>query len=209
MVLDATLLSTQHYNVRITVNGAIQRKKWCPPQHPGVVAIEKGTFGSVSTQVANFTLLPYNTSPGFYPRPRVSKSSKNKKISSKSRSNTSKNKRKNRKIKVKVKVGKVKVKVGKVKLEVLRVKIKVGIVKVKIVKIASSASVIGSYMYLYHSLFWQFFKPALADGFSQEFEYPQLSSSLQDTSQYSGRYQQCSSLDGLHPSSSFQVLHFL
>ena len=36
-------------------------------------------------------------------------------------------------------------------------------------------------------LFWKFFTPALADGFSLEFERQRISSSLQDCSQYSGR----------------------
>ena len=35
-------------------------------------------------------------------------------------------------------------------------------------------------------LFWMFFPPALADGFSLEFEWQQVSSSFQDYSQYSG-----------------------
>ena len=47
-------------------------------------------------------------------------------------------------------------------------------------------------------LFWEFLTPALADGLSLEFELQQVSSSLQDSSQYSGRSQQCISLDGLH-----------
>ena len=34
-------------------------------------------------------------------------------------------------------------------------------------------------------LFWEFF---LADGFSLEFEWQQITSSLQDSFQYSGRY---------------------
>ena len=34
---------------------------------------------------------------------------------------------------------------------------------------------------------WEFFKLALGDGFSLEFEWQQVSSSLQDSSQYSGR----------------------
>ena len=34
---------------------------------------------------------------------------------------------------------------------------------------------------------WKFFTPALADEFSLEFEWQQVSSSLQDSSQYSGR----------------------
>ena len=36
---------------------------------------------------------------------------------------------------------------------------------------------------------WEFFTSALADGFSLEFEWQQVSSSLQDSSQYSGRSQ--------------------
>ena len=35
----------------------------------------------------------------------------------------------------------------------------------------------------------EFFKSALADGLSQEFEWQQVSSNLQDSSQYSGRSQ--------------------
>ena len=55
-------------------------------------------------------------------------------------------------------------------------------------------------------LFWKFFKTALADGFSQEFQGLQVSTSLQDSSQYSDQFQYCSSLDGLHLSCYFQVL---
>ena len=47
MVLDASLLNTQHYKVRI--KGKVK--------YLGVVAIEKGAFGSPSTMVANFTYL--------------------------------------------------------------------------------------------------------------------------------------------------------
>ena len=36
---------------------------------------------------------------------------------------------------------------------------------------------------------WEFFTSALADGLSLEFEWQQVSSSLQDSSQYSGRFQ--------------------
>ena len=36
-------------------------------------------------------------------------------------------------------------------------------------------------------LFWEFFPSALADGFSLEYEWQQVSSSLQDSSQYFGR----------------------
>ena len=34
-------------------SGVIQRKDLRPPLHLGVVAIEKGAFGSLSTKVAN------------------------------------------------------------------------------------------------------------------------------------------------------------
>ena len=52
MVLDATLLNTQHYKVRI--KGKVeQSREWSSAL--GVVAIEKGAFGSPSTKVANFT----------------------------------------------------------------------------------------------------------------------------------------------------------
>ena len=51
MVLDSTLLNTQHYQVRI--KGKV--KEFRPLQHLGVVAIEKGAFGSLSITVANFT----------------------------------------------------------------------------------------------------------------------------------------------------------
>ena len=44
------------------------------------------------------------------------------------------------------------------------------------------------YWCFYYLLIREFFTPALADGFSQEFEWKQVSSSLQDSSQYSGRY---------------------
>ena len=58
MVLDAALLSTQYYKVRI--KGKVeQSREWrsALPLHLGVVAIEKGTFGSPSTKIAN--LLTY------------------------------------------------------------------------------------------------------------------------------------------------------
>ena len=44
MALDAALLNTQHYKVRI--KGKVER----PLLHLGVVAIEKGLFGSPSTK---------------------------------------------------------------------------------------------------------------------------------------------------------------
>ena len=49
MVLDISLLNTPHYKVRI--KGRVEH----PSLHLSVVAIEKGTFGSASTMVANFT----------------------------------------------------------------------------------------------------------------------------------------------------------
>ena len=53
MVLDASLLITQHYKVQI--KGKVE-KSWkgvAPSLHLGVVAIEKGAFGSPSIMVAN------------------------------------------------------------------------------------------------------------------------------------------------------------
>ena len=47
----------------------------------------------------------------------------------------------------------------------------------------------------------------LFESFSdQEVEWQQVSSSLQDSSQYSSRSQQFNTLDGLHSSSNFQIL---
>ena len=51
----------------------------------------------------------------------------------------------------------------------------------------------------------EFFTSATSDGFSVEFEWQQVSSSLQDSSQDSGRPQQCCHLDSLYPSANFQV----
>ena len=58
MILDAALLSTQYYKVRI--NGKVEQSlEWSstPTLHLGVVAIEKGAFRSPSTKVTNFTHL--------------------------------------------------------------------------------------------------------------------------------------------------------
>ena len=53
MVLDASLLNTQHYKVRI--KGKVeQSREGVAPSPTGVVAIEKGAFGLPSTMVANF-----------------------------------------------------------------------------------------------------------------------------------------------------------
>ena len=55
----------------------------------------------------------------------------------------------------------------------------------------------------------EYFTSALANSFSLEFEWQQVPSSFQDSSQYFGRSQQCCSLDGLHSSANFQVLQSL
>ena len=57
MVLDTSLLNTQYYKVHI--KGRVEQSggRSSTPLHFGVVAIEKGTFESPSTTVANFTLL--------------------------------------------------------------------------------------------------------------------------------------------------------
>ena len=63
-----------------------------------------------------------------------------------------------------------------------------------------------SFNYTLLLLLLEFFTSAYADGLLLEFEWQQVSSSLHDSSQYSGRSQQCCSLDGLPMSSNFQVL---
>ena len=52
----------------------------------------------------------------------------------------------------------------------------------------------------------EFFTSALADGFSPESEWQQVSSRLQDSYQYSGYSKQCNRLDSLYLSANFQVL---
>ena len=59
MVLDASLLNTQHYKVRIKGKLEQSREGVAPSLDLGVVAIEKGAFGLPSTMVANFTLLTH------------------------------------------------------------------------------------------------------------------------------------------------------
>ena len=57
MVLDATLLNTQHCKVEIKGKVEQTREKSSAfSLHLGVVAIEKGAFGSPSITVANFTI---------------------------------------------------------------------------------------------------------------------------------------------------------
>ena len=57
MVLDGTLLNTQHYEVRIKNKVEQSRARCCPPLHLSVVAIEKGAFGMLLTEVVNFTYM--------------------------------------------------------------------------------------------------------------------------------------------------------
>ena len=54
-----------------------------------------------------------------------------------------------------------------------------------------------------------FLARALADRLSGDFEWQQVFSNLQDSSQYSDRSHQCCSLDGLHWYSNFKVLQSL
>ena len=65
MVLDATLLNTQHYKVRI--KGKVEKSRErssALPIHLGVIAIEKGGFGSPSTRVTNFNFTLFFDSQG-------------------------------------------------------------------------------------------------------------------------------------------------
>ena len=62
-----------------------------------------------------------------------------------------------------------------------------------------------NYYYYYYFTPWEFFSSANANGLSLKFEWKQVSSNLQDPSQYSGWSQQCCCLDGLLTSSYFQV----
>ena len=56
MVLDASLLNTQHYKLRIKGKVEKSRERSSTP-HVGVVAIEKVAFGMPLTTVTNLTLL--------------------------------------------------------------------------------------------------------------------------------------------------------
>ena len=53
MVLDAALVNTQHYKVRIK-SKVEQSREWSCTLPYTLVAIEKGAFGSPSTKVTNF-----------------------------------------------------------------------------------------------------------------------------------------------------------
>ena len=60
MVLDTSLLNTQQYKVRIKSKADQSKERSSAlPLHLGVVAVEKGAFGSPSTMVANFTLFTF------------------------------------------------------------------------------------------------------------------------------------------------------
>ena len=58
-------------------------------------------------------------------------------------------------------------------------------------------------------ILWEFFTPALDDGLPLEVVWQQVSLSLQESSQNSGRSQHCCSLEGLHSSFYFQVFQTL
>ena len=55
MVLDISLLNTQHYKVRIKGKVEQSRERNDTPLHLVVVASEKGAFELPSTTVSNFT----------------------------------------------------------------------------------------------------------------------------------------------------------
>ena len=57
MVLDASLLNTQHYKVRIKGKVEQSREGVAPPPTPWCSSYRKGAFGLPSTMVANFTYL--------------------------------------------------------------------------------------------------------------------------------------------------------
>ena len=57
MVIDASLLNTQHYKIKIKGKVEQSRGRSSAPLQLGVVAIEKGACGSPSTKVANFTYI--------------------------------------------------------------------------------------------------------------------------------------------------------
>ena len=71
MVLDASLLNTQHNKVGIKGKVGQSWERSSTPLHLGVVAIEKGAFGTPTTMVANFTF--------YLPKPNLSKKKKRNK----------------------------------------------------------------------------------------------------------------------------------
>ena len=71
MVLDAALLCTQHYKVKIkSKNEQYWELSW-NPRHFGVIAIEKAAFGLLSTKVPNFTYKWYVCIPESVPENRI------------------------------------------------------------------------------------------------------------------------------------------
>ena len=54
MILYSALFSTQCYKVRI--KSKVEQSRH-PPLHLGVVAVEKGAFGSPLTKLTNFTFI--------------------------------------------------------------------------------------------------------------------------------------------------------
>ena len=59
MVLNAALLNTQHYKVRIKGKMEQSREEVATSPTPRFLAIEKGAFGSSTTKVTNFSLLSF------------------------------------------------------------------------------------------------------------------------------------------------------
>ena len=57
MVLDASLLNTQHYKIWIKVKWSNPGKRIAPSLHLCIVAIENGSFGSPSTTVVQLVYI--------------------------------------------------------------------------------------------------------------------------------------------------------
>ena len=57
MVLDAALLNTQYYKVRIKGKMTQSKERSCGVPYTGVLAIEKGAFGLPATTVNNFNFI--------------------------------------------------------------------------------------------------------------------------------------------------------
>ena len=61
----------------------------------------------------------------------------------------------------------------------------------------------------YYYYYYEFFTSVFANELSLESVWQQISSGLQDSSQYSSLFKQCCSLDGLDSSSDFKLFHLL